>query len=147
MQTQAPFAREVDPGWTWDDGYPFAQAVRAGDFLFLTGQVAIDPQGQIVGVGDVAAQARQIFENIKCILETAGATFASVVRLTNYFVSGVTAPEAYWPVRREYFGELRPASTGVQVAALAHADLLLEIDVIAYVPQVADQGADRRSLS
>jgi enamine deaminase RidA (YjgF/YER057c/UK114 family) len=147
MRTKVSLTREVDPGWTWDDGYPFAQAVRAGDFLFLTGQVAIDPQGQIVGVGDVVAQARQIFENIKCILEKAGATFANVVRLTNYFASGVTTPEAYWAVRREYFGEWRPASTGVQVAALAHADLLLEIDVIAYVPQAPDQGAERRSLS
>ena len=125
----------IDPGWRWDENFPLSQGLRVGNFLFLSGQVAVDAEGRLVGEGDLQAQSRQVFENMKLVLAKAGATFDNIVKLTTYFTSDIHNYEDYFSVRREYFKEPHPASTGVQVAALAFPGLMLEVEVIAYLPE------------
>ncbi len=127
----------IDPGWKWDENFPLSQGLKIGNLLFLSGQVAVDTDGQIVGKGDLGAQTRQVFENMKTVLEQAGATFDNVVKMTSYFTTNIQNYEEYFAVRREYFTKFNPASTGVQVAALAFEDLLLEVEAIAYLPDEA----------
>lgn len=126
----------IQADWEWAQETPIAPAVRAGDFLYLAGVISVDGQGEVVGEGDMKAQARQIFANIKQVLESAGADLGSVVRLTNYFALPLDQGIAkdYWTVRREVFGDRRLASTGVQVVSLIDPKLMLEIDTIAYAP-------------
>lgn len=127
----------IDGGFAWDDDFPLSQAVRVGNTLYLAGQVAIDREGRVVGEGDIVAQSRQCFENMREVLAEAGATFRDVVRLTTYFtadLSDIAATRAYWSVRKEYFGDHRPASTGLQVKGLIYPSLLLEVDAIAVIP-------------
>lgn len=128
----------IDPGWSWDEDWPLSQAIRCGDFIFLAGQGPIDGGGKLAD-GGLASQTRQIFENIKVLLELAGAGFADVVKLTTYFVADIVPHSAdravYFTVRQQYFGDNKPASTGVEVAALALPGMLLEVDVVAYAPE------------
>ncbi len=124
----------IDPGWKWDDNFPLSQGLKIGDFLFLSGQVAVDSDGQVVGEGDLQAQTRQVFENMKTILEQAGVTFDNIVKMTTYFTTDIHNYDDYFVVRREYFKSINPASTGVQVAALAFPGLMLEVDATAYLP-------------
>ncbi|MEG0870620.1 MAG: RidA family protein [Hafnia sp.] len=127
--------KSVPCEWEWEKGMPPAPAVRAGNNIYLSGQIALDPQGEIVGEGDLAAQATQCFENIKAILKREGASMADVVRLTTYFACPLTADVTrdYWKVRKEYFGDYRPASTGVEVSSLIFPSILIEIEAEAVV--------------
>ena len=127
---------EIHADWGWDDDFPLSQAVRIGNTIYLSGQIAVDEQGRVVGEGDITAQSRQCFENMKAVLAKAGAKLTDVVRLTTFFTADLGDMEmtkAYWKVRREYFGDHRPASTGLQVKALIYPSLLLEIDAIAVI--------------
>ena len=127
----------IDPGWQWDDNFPLSQGLRIGNFLFLSGQIAVDAEGRVVGKGDLGAQTRQAFENMKTVLTQAGATFDNIVKMTTYFTSDIQNYEEYFAVRREYIKPPYPASTGVQVAALAFAGLMLEVEAIVYLPDGA----------
>ena len=121
----------------WREDSPMCYMVKAGDFLWLSGQVPLDENGKVVGAEDIQAQARQVFTNMRRVLGLAGCDLTSVIRLTNYLTVPFDDMEQihkYWDVRREFFGTHRPASTGVRVAALMLPDLLIEIDAIAYAP-------------
>lgn len=121
----------------WREDSPMCHMVKAGDFLWLSGQVPLDENGKVVGAEDIQAQARQVFTNMRRVLGLAGCDLTSVIRLTNYLTVPFDDMEQihkYWDVRREFFGTHRPASTGVRVAALMLPDLLIEIDAIAYAP-------------
>ena len=120
----------VDPGWGWDQEYGYSQAVRVGDLLMLAGQMPIDPQTAApVGEGDIRAQTRQVFENIKAVLAAAGSSMDDIVELTSYHTNmedlGVMAE-----VKAEYITGNFPAWTAVGVTALAFPELMLEIKVI-----------------
>src|SRR5439155_3343512 len=117
--TTMPSKVTYDPGWQWDDIFPLSQAVKVGNFLYLSGQVAMEPDGRIVGKNDLRAQSRQIFENMKTVLTKAGATFSDIIKLNTFFTADIVDFEDYFAVRREYFKGWKPASTGVQVQALA----------------------------
>jgi enamine deaminase RidA (YjgF/YER057c/UK114 family) len=124
-------------GRRWREDRPMCHMVKAGDFLWLTGQTAFDEEGNLVGVGDIKAQARQVFMNVRRLLGLAGCDLNAVIRLTTYLTTPMTDmafTEQYWEVRREFFGTHRPASTGVQVAALMVPEMLVEVDVVAYAP-------------
>lgn len=123
----------IDPGWKWDEKFPLAQGLKLGNLMFLSGQVALDSDGRVIGKGDLRAQTRQVFENIKLILEKGGGTLRDVVKMTTYFTCKLSPKQTqeYFDVRREYFKDHRPASTGVQVSSLVNKDLLLEVEVIA----------------
>ena len=108
---------------------PYSQAVRAGQLLFLSGQVPLDPAtGQIVD-GDIAAQTRRVFENLAAVLEAGGRSFADVVR-TTVFLADMNDFAAVNEVYGTYFSEPYPARATVQVARLPK-DARVEIDLIA----------------
>jgi 2-iminobutanoate/2-iminopropanoate deaminase len=100
--------------------------------IYISGQIAFDKDGNVVGAGDMKAQADQVFKNLEAALAAAGATFADVVKMNTYVTDMEKAP-AVREVRARYFGETTPASTLVQVARLARPELMLEIEVIAAV--------------
>jgi 2-iminobutanoate/2-iminopropanoate deaminase len=108
----------------------YTDAVRAGDLLFVSGCVPVDGDGKLVGGDDAAAQARQVLANVGSVLAAAGATFADVVKVTVY-LTDIGDRTRINPVRREVFGETRPASTLVEVGALAIPGARVEIDAIA----------------
>ena len=108
---------------------PYSQAVRAGQLLFVSGQVPLDPAtGQIVS-GDIAAQTRRVFENLGAVLEAGGRSFADVVR-TTVFLADMNDFAAMNEVYGQYFKEPYPARATVQVARLPK-DARVEIDLIA----------------
>ena len=112
---------------------PYVNAVRAGSLVFVSGQVAYGSDGQIVGVGDVEAQAVQVMENVGTCLREAGARFEDVTKVT-VFLTDMAHRGTVAAVRERYFKGSNPASTLVQVAALVDHELLLEIEAIAVRP-------------
>ena len=100
--------------------------------IYISGQIAYDKDGKVIGAGDMAAQAEQVFKNLQAALDTAGAKFSDVVKMNTYVTDMAKAP-AVREVRARYFGQSTPASTLVQVAALARPELMIEIEVIAVV--------------
>jgi 2-iminobutanoate/2-iminopropanoate deaminase len=111
----------------------YTDAVQAGGLLFLSGIVPTDADGQLVGAGDVAEQARQVFRNMALCLKAAGCGFDDVVKVV-HFLLDVDDRARINPVRMEFFGEARPASSLVQVSALAVPGALLEIEAVAALP-------------
>ena len=111
----------------------YTDAVEAGGLLFLSGLVPVDEQGALVG-DDAAGQARQVFRNMELVLKAAGCGFDDVVKVTHFLLDIDDRP-AINPVRMEFFGEARPASTLVEVSALALPGALLEIEAVAAIPE------------
>jgi len=111
----------------------YTDAVRAGNLLFVSGIVAVDGAGRLVGGDDVVAQARQVFANISAILGAAGCRFGDVVKVTVY-LTDIDARPLVNPVRQEVFGSSRPASTLVEVTRLAVPGAGIEVDAVAVIP-------------
>ena len=118
-------------------GYTHVVTATGGKMVFIAGQVAWDTKGEIVGKGDLRAQATQVYENLKAALAAAGATFTDVVKMNTYIVNFKAADlPVIREVRAKYFlQENVPASTLVGVQALAVDGLLVEIEVIAMVKE------------
>jgi len=100
--------------------------------IYISGQIAYDKDGHLVGAGDMKAQAEQVFKNLQTALTAAGATFADVVKMNSY-ITDMSKVQAVRDVRARYFKDATPASTFVEVKGLVRPDLLLEIEVIAVV--------------
>jgi 2-iminobutanoate/2-iminopropanoate deaminase len=111
----------------------YTDAVRAGNLLFVSGVVPVDADGRLVGAGDVVEQARQVFRNVEAVLAAAGAAVRDVVKVTVFLVD-IGDRSRINPVRQEVFGDVRPASTLVEVSALAVPGALLEIECVALIP-------------
>jgi len=111
----------------------YTDAVRAGGFLHVSGLVAVDGEGRLVGGEDVVAQTRQVFENMRAVLEAAGCGFEDVVKVT-VFLTDIGDRARINPVRQEVFGSTRPASTLVEVSKLAVEGAKVEIECVAFVP-------------
>jgi reactive intermediate/imine deaminase len=109
----------------------YTDAVVAGDQLYISGIVPVDAEGRVVG-DDVVAQARQVFAIMEQVLAAAGASAADVVKVVVYLLDIDDRPEIN-PVRQEFFGETRPASTLVEVSRLAVEGALLEIEAVAHL--------------
>jgi 2-iminobutanoate/2-iminopropanoate deaminase len=109
----------------------YTDAVVAGDTLYLSGIVPVDAAGEIVG-DDVAAQARQVFANMRRVLAAAGAEPGDVVKVTIYLLDVDDRPLIN-PVRQEFFGSARPASTLVEVSRLAVPGARLEVEAVAHL--------------
>ncbi len=122
------------PGLSTPTGYAHVVSARGGRTIYISGQVAFDASGQLVGRGDVRAQTRQVFANLDVALKAAGATFNDVVK-TNYYMLDAGQVQVVRDVRAQYFTSELPASTLVQVPRLANPDFLIEIEVIAVVPE------------
>jgi 2-iminobutanoate/2-iminopropanoate deaminase len=110
----------------------YTDAVVAGELVFVSGLVAVDADGALVGGDDVVAQARQVFENLRAVLAAAGCSFADVVKVT-VFVTDVDDRPKVNPVRQEFFGDARPASTLVEVSRLAVPGAKIEVEAVAVV--------------
>ena len=126
-------AHLAPPGVAPANGYTHV-VVGTGRLVSISGQVAFDESGQLVGRDDPEAQARQIFENLRRCLAAAGATFEDVVKLT-YFVTDIASLNAVRRVRDTFVDTSRPpASSAVQVAGLILPELLMEIEALAVIP-------------
>ncbi len=110
----------------------FSRAVRVGDTVYVSGTVAWGEDGKLVGPGDVYLQAKQTIRNIEKALAQAGASLRDVVR-TRIYLTDISRWEEAARAHAEAFGDVRPASTMVQVAALADPDMLVEIEAVAVV--------------
>jgi 2-iminobutanoate/2-iminopropanoate deaminase len=111
---------------------PYSQAIRAGNLLFCSGQIPLDPKsGEMVGTGDVRAQAKRVMENLQAVLQAAGSSFAGVVRTTIYLVD-LGDFGAVNEIYGGYFPSQPPARATVQVAGLPRG-AMVEIDAIAVV--------------
>jgi len=118
------------PGLSTPRGYTHVVDVPAGRTLYISGQVAFDAEGKVVGKGDVRAQTEQVFRNLKTAVESAGATMADVVKI-NWYVRDVSQLAVYREVRNQFFESGRyPASTLVEVKGLVSDDLLIEVEAI-----------------
>ena len=111
----------------------FTDAVRAGGFLHVSGIVAVDGQGRLVGGDDVVAQTRQVLDNMRVVLAAGGCRFEDVVKVT-IFLTDIDDRPKINPLRQEAFGATRPASTLVEVPRLAVPGAKVEIECIALVP-------------
>ena len=110
----------------------YTDAVRAGELLFVSGCIAVDGDGRLVGGDDVVAQTRQVFANLDAILAAAGASFADVVKVT-VFLTDIGDRPAVNEIRREVFGVTRPASTLVEVELVLDG-ARVEIEAVALLP-------------
>ncbi len=120
----------IDPGFGWEKAFGFSQAVRAGDFLFLAGQLPADGSGTLVGAGDIRAQTRKTFENIKAVLAAAGSTMDDIVELVSYHTD-MADLGGVMEVKGEYLPQDFPAWTALGVSALALPGQMIEIKVVA----------------
>jgi reactive intermediate/imine deaminase len=111
---------------------PYSPAVRAGDTIYVSGQVPVDPISGAVISGDVGTETRQVLNNIKSILEGSGASMAQVVRCGVYLINAADF-QAMNAVYSEFFGDAKPARTTIIVAALPLPGAKVEIDAVAYV--------------
>ena len=118
--------------------YTHAIRVRGGELLFISGQVSVDATGEFVGKNDAAAQTRQIFENLRNVLKTAGGSFADVVELMYYLV-GRDSVAPFMEARTAIFDEIfpdgnYPTATLLVVEGLASEDFLVEVSAVAALP-------------
>jgi 2-iminobutanoate/2-iminopropanoate deaminase len=111
----------------------YTDAVVAGGFLFISGMIATDASGQLIGAGDIVAQTEQVFKNIELVLGRLGASLDDVVKVVVY-LTDVADRGAVNTVRAQRFGHSRPTSTLIQVAALAQPEARVEIEVVALAP-------------
>jgi reactive intermediate/imine deaminase len=114
-------------------GYSHVAEVTDGRMIFISGQIALDSAGNLVGKGDMRAQTQQVFENIKAALEAVGASFAQVVKLT-YYLTDISQMQVVREVRNQYLNlNAPPASTAVEVRQLVRKEFLIEVEAVAVI--------------
>src|SRR4051812_17606 len=125
-KTSGHIQRINPPALSTPRGYTHVVVARGARTIYLAGQVALDKEGKLVGAGDLEAQARQVFENLKSALAAAGGSFADLVKITIY-VTDASQIEKLRAVRNQYITQDYPASTFVEVKALFRPDVLIEV--------------------
>jgi enamine deaminase RidA (YjgF/YER057c/UK114 family) len=124
--------QRISSGSPYEPLIGFSRAVRAGDTIYVSGTVAWGEDGKLVGPGDMYAQAKQAIRNIEKALAQAGASLSDVVR-TRVYLTDMSRFDGAAKAHGEAFGEIRPASTMVEVSALAEPEMLVEIEAVAVV--------------
>jgi 2-iminobutanoate/2-iminopropanoate deaminase len=122
----------------------YEHAARAGDFIFVAGQIARDEAGHWVGLGDAGAQARQVYRNIARVLAHMGASTRDVVKITTILVDRADGP-AVTAERLAFFGDHRPPHTGIIITGLGSPEVRVEVEVVAYAPHQPSSGEARQA--
>jgi enamine deaminase RidA (YjgF/YER057c/UK114 family) len=132
QQRPASERQTVSSGATWESTVGYSRAVRVGSWVSVAGTTAALPEGGAVGGDDVAEQAREAIRRISAALEQVGASLENVVR-TRMFVTDISRWEEVGRAHGEFFGDIRPASSMLEVSALIEPELLVEIEADAVI--------------
>lgn len=135
--------KRLASGAPWESMVGYSRAVKAGDWLLVSGTTSFDEQGVVVGRGQMYAQARQAISNIQAVLERAGMSVENVVR-TRIFVTDIEGFGAVARAHQEVFGANPPAATLVEVSRLLHPEMMIEIEADAFA---GTAGGDTRMQS
>ena len=119
-------------GAKWEDIVGYSRAVRMGNIIEITGTVALDEHNMVVGLNDAYAQSKYIIQKIEKTLKRAGAGLEHVIR-TRMFVTDISRWEEYGKAHGEFFGQIKPCTTMVEVKGLIQPEFLIEIEATAIV--------------
>lgn len=122
--------KKYSSGAPWEEIVGYSRAVRAGNLIEVTGTIALDGEGNSVGIGDPYIQTKKIIGIAEGILQEAGASLQDVIR-TRIFVTDISQWEEVGRAHREFFGQIKPATTMVEVSALIRPEALVEIEFTA----------------